>query len=340
MLMEEVNSAHCRMWHLHSRLGDEITEKSCEPLIQSIRVNGLKHAVLGRRIDEPGFSIELIYGARRLFAAQHLGITIPVKLCELDDREALVEMDIENRVRRDITPYERGLNYRRWLAAGFFPNQVELAKKLGVSEAQVSRVLKFADLPAAVVGAFECPSQIREEWAIELARQCEDPATRAQVLRRSRERARDGASGRPQAIYAALIAQGSKKRPPSDEHDEVIRDSDGKPLLRVGYRSKTVHLIIRREILSEEQLRDIATQLQKILGTRRGTQERARRVVEPSVVAVGVRARPHSIAATNASRDVVAVPLNTRTRVSALLPQTLAASASPFVSNRQLAGQL
>jgi ParB-like chromosome segregation protein Spo0J len=54
------------------------------------------------------FDVEIIYGARRLFVARHLNMPLQVELREMSDREALVAMDIENRLRTDISPYERG----------------------------------------------------------------------------------------------------------------------------------------------------------------------------------------------------------------------------------------
>src|SRR5262245_40063136 len=98
------------MWDYHDRLGDEITSSSCASWIESMKRHGQKQPVLGRRIAGKGdYEFELIFGARRLFAARSLGIELTVELRELDDRAALIEMDIENRVRRDISPYERGM---------------------------------------------------------------------------------------------------------------------------------------------------------------------------------------------------------------------------------------
>ena len=91
-----------------------------------------------------------------------------VECRQIDDRAALIEMDIENRVRMDISAYERGVSYKRWLREGHFASQLEIAKNLGVSEAQISRLLRFSELPAAVVAAFVSPRDIREEWAVVL----------------------------------------------------------------------------------------------------------------------------------------------------------------------------
>lgn len=61
--------------------------------------------------------------ARRAVAARHPGIDLLIDVRRYDNREALIEMDIENRVRADIGPYERGRSHCRWLGSGHFRNQ-------------------------------------------------------------------------------------------------------------------------------------------------------------------------------------------------------------------------
>src|SRR5256885_8973977 len=78
MAIESVRAADCRLWHGHAR-GDLLDEVSCAPLIDSIRTNGQRIPALGRRCGSAEeASIELIYGARRLFAAQVLGLELLV----------------------------------------------------------------------------------------------------------------------------------------------------------------------------------------------------------------------------------------------------------------------
>jgi len=235
------------MWDLHDRMGEEITLASCQSLVESIRQHGQRQPVLGRPIaDSDGNVIELIYGARRLFVARHLNAELLVEVRSMDDRSALIEMDIENRVRADISPYERGVSYRRWLRERFFASQAELAKCVGVSEAQVSRLLRFSELPAAVVSAFGSPRHIREEWALVLAKYCQDPKQRDTLIRRARTCASATRKLSPQRIFDHLSdkAGGNVKQ---RSRDEVVRDAAGVPILRVGVRGRTIHLIFTRQ---------------------------------------------------------------------------------------------
>jgi ParB-like chromosome segregation protein Spo0J len=199
----------------------------------------------------------LIYGARRLFTAQQLGVDLLVDVRDIDDRAALIEMDIENRPREDISPYERGVNYGRWLRAGYFKNQMELAKELGISEARVSRLLKYSQLPAVVVAVFDSVRDIREEWAVRLANKCRDPKQRSDIMRRARERAAAPRKNSPQCIFEALLRGATAKTIKESSRDEVIRGSNGKSLFRIAVHAKTLHVVLPRAEVSPEILEDI-----------------------------------------------------------------------------------
>jgi ParB family chromosome partitioning protein len=274
------------MWDMHDRLGEAIDEEACASLIESIEKHGQRHPVLGRAIrDAQGYEIELIYGARRLFASRHLGLEILVDVQEIDDREAVIEMYIENRGRKDISPYERGLSYACWLRSGVFKTQSEIATALGVSEAQISRLLRYAELPAVVVQAFDSGCDIREEWAGALAKQCGDPATRDTVLRRAREFKQAERREAPQRVYDSLMDGSGRKRVKFSERDEVVKDSSGHPIARLQFRAKTVHVVLTRANLEMPVLRAAVQAMVGELESARGdspSRELVHQVARPS----------------------------------------------------------
>ena len=258
MTVRRVSPAKCKMWALHVRAEDSINSASCASLIGSIRRHGQRHPVLARlRHSAEGTEYELIYGARRLFAAQQLGIDLIVEVRDMDDRAALISMDIENRPREDISPYERGVNYSHWLRAGYFKSQMELAKELGISEARVSRLLKYAQLPAVVVAVFESVRDIREEWAVRLANKCRDPKLRGDIMRRARERAASPRKSSPQCIFDALLRGAGEKVIKDSSRDEVIKGANGKSLFRIAVHAKTLHVVLPRAEVSPAILEDI-----------------------------------------------------------------------------------
>src|SRR5271170_8315863 len=150
--VEFLDPFRCRMWDYHDRLEETITEESCQTEIASFHAHGQVVPVLGRRLPKDAtHDIELIFGARRLFVARHLSVPIKVELRDLTDREAIIAMGIENRQRKDISAYERGLSYRRWLKSKQFESQTEIANALKISASQVSRLLQIARLPSVIM---------------------------------------------------------------------------------------------------------------------------------------------------------------------------------------------
>jgi ParB family transcriptional regulator, chromosome partitioning protein len=251
-----VNPFRCRVWSLHDRLGDYVTSDSCKSEIQSFQKNGQLVPALGRRLlNDPDCDVELIYGARRLFVAQHLNVLLHVELRELSDREAIIAMDIENRLRRDISPYERGLNYARWLRTNFFQSQDDIARALRVSASQVSRLLKLAHLPSVVVGAFASPLDIREGWGADLLKAWQDPKIRPLIAERARQIAAQSPRAGASEVYQCLMAQpGASRRTGKLSHDIVVSGSNGRPLFRIRRRSDTVALLLPSITVSQRSL--------------------------------------------------------------------------------------
>lgn len=281
MTVQLVNSSKCKVWALHVRSEDSINTATCASLIRSMRTHGQRLPVLARqRACAEGTEFELIYGARRLFAAQHLGIELLVDVRDMDDRGAVVEMDIENRPREDISPYERGVNYSRWLRMGYFKSQSELAKELGLSEARVSRLLKYAELPTVVVAAFDSVRDIREEWAARLANACRDPKLRGEVMRRARERAASPRKTSPQCLYDSLLRGAGVNVVKARPRDQVIKSASGKPLFRIAYRAKTLHVILPRADISSEALNEITRSVTGVLDSASVAQRRTLRSLE------------------------------------------------------------
>jgi ParB family chromosome partitioning protein len=252
-----VNPFRCRMWSLHDRIGEHVTAETCRDEIESFLKHGQLVPALGRSIhDDADYEVELIYGARRLFVAQHLNKPLKVELREgLSDREAIVAMDIENRQRTDVSAYERGVAYARWLNAGRFKSQEDIARALKISASQVSRLLNLSRLPAVVVDAFGNPLCIYEGWGVEIVQALDDPTKRDITLTVARAIA--AKSPRPSArdVYRQLLAAPVRGRKPrATTRDEVVRDRRGDPLFRIRHQSDSIALLLPRNRTSARSL--------------------------------------------------------------------------------------
>jgi ParB family chromosome partitioning protein len=259
------------MWDLHDRLEEHITEDSCRAELASFSESGQLVPALARPIlADPMYDYELIYGARRLFIARHLNLPITIEVREMSDREAIIALDIENRHRLDVSPYERGRSYAKWLHLAQFETQETMARALKVSPAQVSRLLKLARLPSVIVAAFTNPLQIREVWGIELYERWQDPQCRhamAQTARQIRQlKPRPAASQVYEQLAGNVHAGRRAARGALDaRRDEVVHDSRGAPLFRVRFQRRNVALLIPAKRLPLKSLKQLKINLAGLL---------------------------------------------------------------------------
>lgn len=254
--LKTVNPFRCKMWELHDRLESSLTEETCRAEIESISRKGQLVPALARALhNDPGHDYELIYGARRLFVARHLNKPLLVEIRDISDREAIIAMDIENRQRKDISPYERGLSYANWLRSGQFSSQDELARELRISASQVSRLLRVARLPAVIVSAFGNPTAIREVWGVELSEALEDPHRRQVTIGAARATSAQERRPAPEQVFCQLIAAGAPGRKVRNAaHDEVVVGDDGRPLFRIRRQRSSIALLLPIAKVSRETL--------------------------------------------------------------------------------------
>jgi ParB family transcriptional regulator, chromosome partitioning protein len=254
----EVNPFRCRVWTMHDRIEEHITEESCANEIKSFAAHGQLIPAVGRPIrDKSGHDVEIICGARRLFVARHLNVPLRVDLQEMSDRQAIVAMDLENRHRKDVSAYERGLSYSHWLRGQFFSSQDDLARALNVSASQVSRLLKLTQLPSVVLSAFPSPMAIRECWGLNLYRAWQDPQLRSCLALRARALVTSPCID-AEKVYMRLMAPSGKRAAPRHaSHDEVVRSSEGAPLFRIRRHRGFVALLVPVERISEAVLKRI-----------------------------------------------------------------------------------
>jgi len=264
--MSCVSPFRCRMWDLHDRLDAHVTEETCKLEIESVAKHGQLVPVLARRLaGDANYDFELIYGARRLFVARHLNKPLSLEVRDLSDRDAIVAMDIENRHRRDISPYERGRSYARWLRAGYFQSQEEVAAHLKVSASQVSRLLKMARLPSVVVGAFESATDICEVWGLALAEALEDPVRRPMLIDRARRIATQTPRPRPADTFRRIMAGPRSSKLTHAAHDEIVSGAGNTPLFRIKFQRNLVVLLLPASSISSKKLTQIKDSLKTIM---------------------------------------------------------------------------
>lgn len=125
--------------------------EAIDTLASSIEESGLISPITVRPLENGRY--ELIGGERRLRAHQTLGRkSIPgFVISDISATDAAIGALADNDAKRSLCDYERGKAYKRALAmqteTGKPITQGTLARRIGVSDATVSRCLAFFDLP-------------------------------------------------------------------------------------------------------------------------------------------------------------------------------------------------
>jgi ParB family chromosome partitioning protein len=129
-------------------------ETALKELADSIRTQGVLSPLLVRPLTENGF--EIIAGARRYRAAQMAEApTVPVRIVNLSDAEALEAQLVENLVRSEIHPMEEAQGFRALLDLEEPKYSIEqIGARVGKSPAFVAARLKLTDLVPSSVDAF------------------------------------------------------------------------------------------------------------------------------------------------------------------------------------------
>jgi ParB family chromosome partitioning protein len=129
-------------------------DAALKELADSIRTQGILSPLLVRPLNEQSF--EIVAGARRYRAAQMAeAATVPVRIVNLTDAEALEAQLIENLQRRDVHPMEEAQGFRALLALEEPTYSIEqIAAKVGKTPAYCASRLRLTELVPVVVEAF------------------------------------------------------------------------------------------------------------------------------------------------------------------------------------------
>ena len=222
-----LDPARVRIWPGNARGYDRLAADNCRDLIDSIIAEGGQQvpAVVRRVAGDPAHDYEVIAGTRRHFAIAWLRahsrpeMRFLALVAELDEEAAFRLADLENRARKDICDLERARNYAAALAAHYGGHQARMAERLGLSPGWLSKMLRLAALPEAVIAAFAAPEDLAVKPAYRLARALEDPCrehairTEAAALAEEQRAARAGGTGAIAAaqVHARLLGAGQER---------------------------------------------------------------------------------------------------------------------------------
>ncbi len=127
-----------------------IDEQDLNDLAASIQEKGVLQPLVVRKADEQDGAYEIIAGERRFRAAQMAGLaTVPVVIKDVSPEEVLELALIENIQRKDLTPIEEALAYKRLLEE-YGITQQELSKRVGKDRSTIANSLRLLKLPSDI----------------------------------------------------------------------------------------------------------------------------------------------------------------------------------------------
>jgi ParB family transcriptional regulator, chromosome partitioning protein len=203
---------------------------------------------------------EVVFGHRRLQACLELGIPVLAVVWDkpMPDLDLFVSMDRENREREDLSAYEQGMSYLGALERGLFRSERHLSDSIGVSRAWISKALKVAKLPQAVVEAFASPLDIKpaQAEAVDEALRANEKAVfrRAEKLRQLPARLPSG------KVVSALLGLEAEARSP------VKLKIEGRSFgtWHRDSRGRTV-LVLDSGLVDDQRMMEIAEAIAKLL---------------------------------------------------------------------------
>lgn len=243
-----LDPARVRIWPGNARSYDHLTEETCRELIESIIAEGgQKVPAIVRRVEgDAQYEFEVIAGTRRHWSITWLRqhsypeMQFVAQVVQIDDEAAFRLADLENRARSDVSDMERARNYAQALKDHYGNHQTRMADRLKLSKGWLSKMLKVAAIPDAVLAAFASTAEVQLKPAYALAQALDDAgqaaAIRAEAKRIAADQAVRRKAQRPplpaaEVLKALLAAPSGIDAAP--EPLTVISQRTGRPLVTV-----------------------------------------------------------------------------------------------------------
>lgn len=122
-------------------------DSSLQELAASIKQHGIIQPLVLRKT---GDKYEIIAGERRYKASQIAGLaSVPAIITQMDDKKSAEVAIVENIQRKDLSSIEEARSYKALLDKGYL-TQEDLAKKMGISQSQISNKLRLLSLAEEV----------------------------------------------------------------------------------------------------------------------------------------------------------------------------------------------
>jgi len=194
---------------------------------------------------------ERVFGSRRHRACLKNDWPVLAMIDDgLSDRDVFLQMEHENRERRNPSAWEQGRSYQLALDAGLWPSQNAMATAIGVSQAHVSRSISAFALPDRIVSAFKSPNDIQFPWIKDLTALSKlDPSEVAERIGRAAQLANPSSK----QIFAALTEEVAR----AEDRGKATGSTERVSVTVVGKTTKVVCKTNSLSPLQQQKLADL-----------------------------------------------------------------------------------
>lgn len=226
-------------------------------LLASLKAHGQETPIRVRPIKNAApFEFEIVSGHRRHAACLVLDadpsggfrILAIVDAKASESRDLVLKMYRENEERYDLSAYEKGRMFARWLEEKIFAEQQDLARHVQLSPATVSQYLAVAELPDEVIEAFGDPRAISMRWMQVLSAALK--TSRAAVLANATRVAKHSPRPAPELVLKELVAVGRTAKRRGGPEAETVK-MGGKSLYTISWKGSRVSLKFGKQVAGE-----------------------------------------------------------------------------------------
>jgi ParB family transcriptional regulator, chromosome partitioning protein len=262
---KKIRATEFRNRHDLSLLADDPKFKE---LVASLRAHGQETPIRVRPIRNAApFEFEIVSGHRRHAAALLLDselaggfqILAIVDAKAGEARDLVLKMYRENEERYDLSAFEKGRMFARWLEAGLYDSQKEVGEAVGLGEPAVAKYLAVANLPGEVLAVFTDVRLISMRWGSALSQALK--TNQSAVLKAAEKLAARKPLPEPDAVFRALVAagtHGSGAPSRATSREESVRIG-GRVPLKVG--SGRNRIVLKLQHLDEALQKELREEL-------------------------------------------------------------------------------
>ena len=241
---------------LNTELSEENGDRKFKSLVSSIKKDNII-TPLTVQVQDDGTHL-LIDGYRRLKAAEEAGLaTVPVIVYKEESQGSVMSL-VSNIHRKQLSPIELALAYKRNIDNGVYSTKRELASAIGLSEGTVGTTLNNLKLDTRIIEDLIENNSVKDQKVLKEIRVMDKVDTHTEK------------SDKQYETYTHITENGLSRKE-ALVYIQAQRDGTTLEPITKKITNKKISISISKEILTGDQLKKIAVLLEQIEAISRET---------------------------------------------------------------------